>query len=73
MKVPFLPEVKVGSGTASWTECITLTINLPYLKGTFKFCIKEWWVWLHYDVTVFDKHYVGDVKLIPIPSVASAV
>lgn len=45
---------------------LTIQFETGTIEGTFKFYIKDGWLWVHYDVTGFGKELVGDIKLIPV-------
>lgn len=66
-KVPILPEFKIGCVTGSLKDGVTIKFSLSVIKGSFHFYVKDKWLWVHYDVTVFGKHWKGDIKLIPLP------
>ncbi|KAG7086050.1 hypothetical protein E1B28_003571 [Marasmius oreades] len=67
VKIPLLPKHKLGCATGSIKDGVTITFDWKIVSGTFKFYVKDGWLWVHYDVKILGKHYTGDLKLIPLP------
>ena len=76
VKYPLLPSVKAGTykGDLHCGRGIDLAIGVPEIYGTLRFwvqggdhCNPTAWLWVEFDLHVFDKEYKGKFAVIPIP------
>jgi len=67
VKIPLYGWIKIGCGSGSFDGGITLSFDIKVIKGKLHFYIRDKWLWLHYDISSFGRHFVGDIKLIPLP------
>ena len=76
VKYPLLASVKAGTfkGDLNHGHGIYMAIGVPEIYGTLQFwvqgggdCNPQAWLWVEFDLHVFDVEYKGKFALIPIP------
>ncbi|KAM5544284.1 hypothetical protein V8D89_001944 [Ganoderma adspersum] len=76
VKYPLLASVKAGTykGDLHCGRGIDLAIGVPEIYGTLRFwvqggdhCNPTAWLWIEFDLHVFDVEYKGKFAVIPIP------
>ena len=66
-KYPLLRPIKLGPFTGNLIKGVQITFKAPGVSGTIGMVLRGRWLHIHFNVTVFKKNHVGDIRVLLLP------